>query len=129
MNYKKLFKQCMREIFSNKKFDIKVIEKYFDKNYTQKVNQDILNYSDFVKHIQLLKKEIKECEFEFVNLICENNNLHSTHIIKATKKDGRKMKAKVSGFFTFLEDKIIYTDELTCLLEGHKEDSDLGSRH
>lgn len=128
MNNKEQFKQCMTDIFMRSGFNIELIEKNFSNDYVQLVNQHTLNYSDFVKHIKTLKKEIIKCEIEFVTLISERDKLSSTHIIRAIKKDGSKIKAKVIGVFTFKNGKIIHTDEVTCLFESNTEDNDMGSR-
>lgn len=127
-NNKDLLRKTFHCIFEAPDFNEDVIAQFFHQNYTQHVNGKTLDYQDFVKHIITLRNTLYDMKITFLHLIGEGNAVSSVHIAEGSKADGQRIKAKVVAYFEFKNDKLILCDELTHLLEGKKEDQDLGAR-
>ncbi|MDA0911127.1 MAG: nuclear transport factor 2 family protein, partial [Proteobacteria bacterium] len=116
-------------IFEKDGFDEADIHKYFHPDYTQYVDGKILKFDNFIAHIKALKSTVSQVKIHFEHLIEEGNKVCSVHYPEAEKINGMIIKAKVIAMFEFKGDQLILCDELTHLIEGDKEDEDLGSRH
>lgn len=124
-------KQIIQEVFSNilenPVFDLPLIEKYFSKDYIQFVDQQQLNYEQFILHIKKLKEKVAEQKVNILNYAENGNIIFTHHIAKSVLKDGSMVRHKVLAQFTIQEGKIIQCDELTLLLEGASHAKNLGS--
>ena len=128
-NLKQILKSAFAEIFENSNAGRIEIEKYFAENYVQSVDDKVMDFEGFVRHIALQKKVITSAKVKFLNMLQEGNKVSTVHYVEAIKLDGNKVEAKVMALFQFEDDKIIQCDELTLTTVGSKEDRDLGSRH
>lgn len=128
-NLKAQLKTIFHSVFQSNEFDQAVIERYFHPDYTQDVNGEALNYSQFIDHIRTLKKTLSNIHIDFRHLVEEGDQVTSVHFASGTKSNGKNIKAKVIAYFRFKDNKIIYCNELTQLIEGETSDKDLGSRH
>lgn len=126
---KKIVKSAFAEIFENPNAGRIEIEKYFAENYIQSVDDKVIDFEGFVRHIALQKKVITCAKIKFLNMLQEGNKVSTVHYVEAIKHDGNKVEIKVMALFQFEDDKIIQCDELTLITVGSKEDRDLGSRH
>jgi ketosteroid isomerase-like protein len=128
-NLKNKIREMFTEVFYKEKVDASTIAHYFDPDYTQYVDSHTLNYDKFIQHVQALKAAVSSIRITFEHVVEEGDKVCSVHIAEAVKKNGDKIKAKVISLFQFKNDKLILCNELTHLIEGNEEDSDLGSRH
>lgn len=126
---KELLVRIFKAIFEKDGFDEAEIHKYFHPDYTQYVDGKVLKFDDFVAHIKSLKSTVNQVKICFEHLIEDGNKVCSVHYPEAKKDNGMIIKAKVIAMFEFKGDQLILCDELTHLIEGDKEDKDLGSRH
>ncbi|WHN65007.1 nuclear transport factor 2 family protein [Cysteiniphilum sp. QT6929] len=126
---KELLVRIFKIIFEKDGFDEADIHKYFHPDYTQYVDGKILKFDNFIAHIKALKSTVSQVKIHFEHLIVEGNKVCSVHYPEAKKINGMIIKAKVIAMFEFKGDQLILCDELTHLIEGDKEDEDLGSRH
>ena len=126
-------KAFIEEVFNNVLEDTnateRAYEKYFSKDYIQRVDGKVLNYSDFVKHMQAQKAVLKSLKITFKYIIVEGDKIATVHIVDGVKKDGGIIEAQVNAVFQIKNKKIILCDELTRMIKGAKSDADLGSRH
>ncbi|NHB94679.1 nuclear transport factor 2 family protein [Photorhabdus cinerea] len=119
---------ALEEMLSNRPHDVQRIALYFEKEYEQFVNGEHLDFMGFVQHIDVLKKHVSRLDLSIINIVSEENIVFSHHIINATKHDGGESKFEVFAKFTLSNDKIIRCEEVTRMISGSQEDSDLGSR-
>lgn len=129
MNNKDIINAALQEIITpSHDFSIERIAYYFNANYRQTVNGEVLLYADFVKHVRLLHQVLKSVEIKIIAMVEEGDIVFSHHHVLALKHNGSKMHTQVMAQFTLQDAKIIQCDELTHLISGHDDDHDLGSR-
>lgn len=125
--YIELFKKSMREVLENLQTDEKVIATFWSPNYIQRVDGKMIDYQGFVDHMAALKRHIKSVKIKFIQVIAMDNIVSTIHQVNATKHDGSKSLIQVIGHMTYEGDRLVAVDELTCVLEGHSQDKELGS--
>jgi|SRR5699024_1130175 len=125
-------KQIIRDVFThileNPAADMSLISDFFTTDYVQTVDGKTIEFDDFVKHIETLKETIKDISITINTIVEENNIVFTNHEVESTLQNGRENKIKVIAEFRVKNEKIYRCDELTHMIEGHKEDGDLGSR-
>lgn len=126
MDKKEFIQQLFNQLF-NEHVDSAVFETMIAKDYLQKVNGKELGYDEFINHILTLRKQIKRFDIHFNTLIEEEGVLFSNHQVDLELKNGNRVITKVLAEFRFKDDKLVYCDELTHLVDGAKEHKDLGS--
>lgn len=105
------------------------IEKFVSRDYKQTVDGHKLNYDDFIQHINKQRQVVKDVRFEYIFLAEEENVVASLHRVYATKiASNQPLIAEVHAFFEFADGKLILCDERTRIIQGSKEDQDLGRR-
>ena len=105
------------------------IEKFVSRDYKQTVDGHKLNYDDFIQHINKQRQVVKDVRFEYIFLAEEENVVASLHRVYATKiANNQPLIAEVHAFFEFADGKLILCDERTRIIQGSKEDQDLGRR-
>ena len=62
-------------------------------------------------------------------MVAESDKVATIHRVNAIKHDDSHIEVQVNAFFQIKNNKIIFCDELTYLIQGEKSDRDLGSRH
>ncbi|MCH2274485.1 nuclear transport factor 2 family protein [Thalassospira sp.] len=100
----------------------------FTSDYVQIADGKTLDLKDFVAHARTLKSILKSAHVRFEKIITSNNSIADIHIVDAIKKDGSTMTCKVLTFYEMRDGKISRIEELSHLIAGAKEDSDLASR-
>lgn len=56
-----------------------VIGSYFGQDYEQYVDDEYINYSNFIKHVEKVRGLIENLKIEFLQLIEENDVVFSRH--------------------------------------------------
>src|SRR5271168_2133816 len=110
------------------KQDAESLSRYFAPNYVQDVDGKRLDFNGFIDHARTLKATLRRGHATIEKLIVDGDTIADTHIIDAEKTNGDSIRVKVTAFLTARDGKIVRVDELTHLLHGAEEDSDLGSR-
>lgn len=124
---KQFIKEALEVTLSDLGAGIEQVNAYFHPNYIQHVDGKTLDYTGFVEHLHSLRDKVEKLELEFDTLFEEGDRVCSVHTVSVSKKDGSRAKVKVIATFLLSEGKIILCDELTHLISGSKQDSDLGS--
>lgn len=125
---KQIIRSIFTEILENPVMNKALISKYFTTDYVQYVDGKIINFDDFVKHIQVLKTKIKQMSISMKSIVAEDNIVFTNHEVTTIMHGGRNGKMKVIAEFRLRDGKVYYCDELTHMLEGDNKDKDLGSR-
>lgn len=128
-NYKELVIEAFSKVLGNPSFNEDTIARYFDRSYRQCVDGKELGYDQFVSHIALVKQRTQQLYFDYKTVIQEGNIVFTNHIVTATKSNGETIQTHLIAEFHLENDKIVYCSELSRLINGSKEDGDLGSAH
>jgi len=126
---KELIQQAITGVVEDMQNWNDTILNYFSPSYTQHVDGKTISYQQFIDHMHLQKSVLTKAKVHFEYLVEEGNKVCSVHTVEASKKDGHQVKVRVFALFIIENDKIVLCDELTHLIEGSREDRDLGSRH
>lgn len=126
---KKFIKEVFINLIENRDANEETYAKYFSTEYIQYVDGKILDYDHFVTHMKALSSIIKSAKVTFKHIIAESDKVATIHRVNAIKHDGSHVEVQVNAFFQIKNNKIIFCDELTYLIQGEKSDRDLGSRH
>lgn len=127
--YKTVIRQIFRDIIEAPVYNEKAIYSYFDAGYIQEVDHQKLDFDQFCQHIKAQKKRVQSIRVDFRTLISENDIVFSNHWVDVITTDGRSNQFHVLAEFHFKDGKVIYCDELTRLVKGAEQNSDLGSAH
>ena len=119
--------KTFQDVIENMEADEEIISKYFSSDYIQYVDGHVLDYSDFVKHMKKQKTLINSAKVTIDRCIVEKNKICTVHRVDINKKNDENISVKVIAYFEIENEKIILCDELTKLLQGSKEDHDIGS--
>ncbi|BET95891.1 nuclear transport factor 2 family protein [Xenorhabdus taiwanensis] len=128
MSYSNVVVNALKYILESDDLDTFIIEKFFSKNYFQVVNGNKISFSDFVSHINLLKKSLTNLKVTILSVADNGDNVHTHHMIKASKMDGSIIEFEVFSHFSVSKNKINCCYELTRKIIGNEEDNDLGFR-
>lgn len=129
MDYPQRLQDCLHRVICDPAFTPAELDHWFTPDYLQHVDDKVLDYAAFRRHILALREDLAECQITFLALIAQGERVHSTHLVRARRRNGQTLVCKVSGLFTFRAGRLCHTDELTCLLQGDARDRDIGSRH
>jgi hypothetical protein len=122
------FMQHVYDVYSDPKVPIDEFAAFFSPAYTQDVDGKVLNYSDFINHLGVLRSTVEKATITIQEIATNGSTVADIHIVDATKKNGEKIRLKVLAFYKVENGKFVRLDELTHLLEGSPADRDLGSR-
>ncbi len=101
---------------------------YFHPDYQQLVDGKILNFTDFIAHVGVLKSTLASAQVTFEQILVNGQEWADIHYVDAVKQDGSRLRVKVLAFYIFRDGKISRIEELTHLEQGSAVDQDLGSR-
>jgi len=118
--------KVLKEIVESAEADERIIAQYFSPRYVQHVNGYVLDYKDFVKHMQEQKKVLESAKVTIERCVAEGDAICTVHVVDAVKKGGTRLSVKVIAFFKIEDGKIVLCDELTHLISGKEEDRDIG---
>lgn len=124
---KDFIKALFRDVIENKHYDETLIHQYFSEEYVQIVDDQILDFATFKKHIHKLKEKVQETHVRFAGIASNETSVFTRHYVKSKLKNGEWVKHKVLAEFQLKNGKVVQCDELTMQMEGDKSESDLGS--
>lgn len=90
----------------------------FHPEYRQWVDGKELDYRAFCAHIHWLRSQVKISEIGSEQLICQQQKVFSCHRVAGEKADGSRFSIRVLALFQFEAERIIRTDEMSCVLSG-----------
>jgi hypothetical protein len=128
-DHKKLIRELFQNIFENPGYDEAIIKRYFSKDYVQQVDGKTLHFSEFIKHIKVVKEAITSMSVTFDTIAQDNDIVFTNHRVRATTKEGSTGEVHVIAEFHIQNGQINYCNELTRQISGDPKDGDLGSRH
>lgn len=105
-----------------------VTDRYFTDDYVQIVDGEALDREAFDAHLATLRADLVSISFEFTTVIAEGNRVADVHFATTTRKDGSETTMKFIGVYTFREGRISRFEEISYLVDGSRDDLDLGQR-
>lgn len=114
----------------NAKDVVEAIAKYHSKDYIQYSDGKVLNYNDLIEHAKYIQSVLASpIEIIYDNVIAQNDTVCTIHRAKAQKINGELVEIKVIALHKIQNNKIVSTDELTCVIKGDDSDKEMGSKH
>ena len=104
------------------------VDRFMTEDYTQLVDDKLLDRAGFLQHLQTVREAITAVEFQFEELVADENMIAERHLIMATKTDLTTMSAEVIALHHLRDGRVSRIVELTRLVSGSEADKDLGSR-
>lgn len=104
------------------------IAEFFDPDYEQWVDGKTLGYNDFLHHMALLKQVTRRMSLTILAVASQGNDVLTHHLVEVEKQDGVRSTIQVFAHFTLRNQRIYRCSELTHLVNGDRQDADLGSR-
>ncbi|ASK28872.1 hypothetical protein CEY12_01555 [Chryseobacterium sp. T16E-39] len=123
----KLIRAVFTDVIENKNYDEVLINKYFSEDYQQNVDNVLLDFNAFKKHIQKLKEKVSKQNVVLENIATNETSIFTKHYVTSILKNGETVKHKVFAEFKIKNNKVVNCDELTILLEGDSREKKLGS--
>lgn len=111
-------------------FDMKTRDytKYMSPNYIEHIDGKVFNFKQWLHHMNGLKHLMRSYTLTFDEIVAEKNQVATSYVVHATKKDGTKLDIRIIAIFKIKNGKMIYCDELTHVLRGSQADREIGSR-
>ncbi len=119
----------LRTVIEDMQVEDQTYETYFSKDYIQYVDGKTLNYTEFVNHMKAQKTILASASVSFRYIIVEGDTVATLHFVDALKRDGTSLRVQVNAVFKIKDHQFILCDELTRLVQGSKEDENVGSCH
>lgn len=117
----------MFNLFNAEDTELAVAE-YFDKSYIQISDGKQLNYNDFIKHVESVKRTVDgNINIEIEHIVSEGNKVFTIHKAKVKKINGENIEIKIIALFQIKDGKILRADELSFVEKGSAEDKKLSS--
>lgn len=90
----------------------------FHPQYRQWVDGKELNYQEFCAHIHWLRNQAHITSITFDQLLCQQETVFSCHNVSGYKINGHQFTIRVMALFEFLNEQIIRTNEMSCVIKG-----------
>lgn len=103
--------------------------KYMSNQYIEHIDGQIFNYQQWLHHMLDLKGMMKSYQLSFDEIVAEGDQIATSYVVHATKKDGTKLDIRIIAIFKIQNGKMIYCDELTHLLNGPASEKNLSDQH
>lgn len=89
---------------------------FFSPDYQQDLNGKVYSFSDFLKGVADLKKQLGSIRVQFTKVVSSGDTIAEIHVVEAVKKDGSPMKFKVIAFQTLERGRIVRAEEVNSPL-------------
>jgi predicted SnoaL-like aldol condensation-catalyzing enzyme len=119
---------ALQTLITDPLHDESKIALFFAPDYQQRVDGKQLDYNGFVRHMKAIKSHTKRMSISIKSVVSENDTVFTHHYVNVEKNQEEKSKFEVFACFTLSSEKIIRCEELTRMITGPSEDSDLGSK-
>ncbi|MHC0025516.1 nuclear transport factor 2 family protein [Enterobacter vonholyi] len=119
---------ALQTLIADPLHDENTIAAFFSPDYQQCVDGKQLDYNGFITHMKAIKSHTKRMSISFKSVVSENDKVFTHHYVNVENNRGDKSEFEVFSCFTMSSEKIICCEELTRMINGLPEDSDLGSR-
>lgn len=103
--------------------------KYMSNEYIEHIDGQTFNYHQWLHHMLDLKSMMKSYSLSFDEIVTEGNQIATSYVVHAIKKDGTKLDIRIIAIFKIQNGKMIYCDELTHLLNGPASEKNLSDQH
>jgi hypothetical protein len=102
--------------------------KYMSNQYIEHIDGQTFNYQQWLHHMLGLKNMMKSYRLSFNEIVAEGDQIATSYVVHATKKDGTKLDIRIIAIFKIQNGKMIYCDELTHLLNGPDSEKNLSDK-
>lgn len=111
-------------------FDMQTTDytKYMSTDYVEHIDGKVFNFRQWLHHMNGLKGLMKSYTLKFDEIVAEGNQVATSYVVHAIKKDGSKLAIRIIAIFKIKDGKMVYCDELTHVLNGKPADKAIGSR-
>ncbi|ARU93337.1 nuclear transport factor 2 family protein [Tatumella citrea] len=123
----KLVSQALETVITRPGHDESALLQFFSPEYQQCVDGKILNYQQFVSHLQRLKHHSRQMKLQIIASAESSQNVFTRHQVIVTQANGQVSEFEVMAHFELRDDRIYRCHELTRQTAGPQESRDLGS--
>jgi hypothetical protein len=102
--------------------------KYISKDYIEHIDGQTFNYQQWLHHMLSIKNMMKAYNLSFDEIVVEGDQIATSYVVHATKKDGSKLDIRIIAIFKIKNGKMVYCDELTHLLNGPASEKNLSDK-
>ncbi len=103
-------------------------DRYFSQDYRAESNCNFLDRKMFDDHVLALQKDIRVLECAYGDVITTPDRIAAVLTFTVHKTDGKTAKVRSHAFYSLEDGKIARLQELTHVIEGGSEDTDIASR-
>lgn len=119
--------QMFQEVFTESG-KLEYADRYYTKDYVAISNCNHLDRKMFDDHVLALQRDIRKLECSYDEVITAPDKIGVVLSFAIEKTDGSIAKIRSHTFYTLRDGKIAELQELTHVMEGGEEDSDIASR-
>jgi len=127
-NSLKLVSQALETVIASVVHDESVLQQFFSHDYQQYVDDKVLNFHQFVSHMQTLKQHSLQRQLRIIACAAAQQTVFTRHRVAVTHDDGQVSEFEVMAQFELRDGKICRCHELTRQIFGPEQHRDLGSR-
>ncbi|GAA0606038.1 hypothetical protein GCM10010174_23620 [Kutzneria viridogrisea] len=131
MDAKKFVENAMQDVLFGGIEDVEqAVDTYFTQDYVQHTDGHVLDRAAFVDHVRHLRaRGLTEVQVQVQEIAVEGSTVADVHTVRGTKPDGTPVEVEVYMFTQLRDGKAASIRELSRLITGAAEDSDLGHAH
>lgn len=106
------------------------VDTYFTPDYEQHTDGHVLSKAEFVDHVRHVRaRGLTQPRMTVQDVVFDGTTIADVHTINAVKPDGGPIELEVYMFAELRDGKVARIKELSRLVTGGAEDSDLGHAH
>ncbi len=118
----------VQDFYNQTLHDDAAVRRWFSTDYIQVADGNTLNFADFLKHLNVLKRDTTSMRFEVMDAAFTGDTLADRHLVHIELKNGQRMIVEMLAFYRIKNGKIVQLNEVSRLISGDLADRDLGFR-
>ncbi|WP_163830872.1 nuclear transport factor 2 family protein [Spartinivicinus ruber] len=119
-NCKANLKTCLEEMYTTVFSNPQQIDNFFAEDYTQYADGEVLNLTEFKKHVQIVKNKVKNIHFEVTEAAKSEDTFSDRHLVTLELHDGAKAVIELIQISKLKNGKICELRELSRVIYGNK---------
>ncbi|MDE1465054.1 hypothetical protein [Spartinivicinus poritis] len=119
-NCKANLKSCLEEMYTTVFKSPQLIDYYFSEDYTQYADGEVLNLTEFKKHIQIVKNKVRNIHFKVMEAAKSEGTFSDRHLVTIELQDGSNAVIEIIQISKLKNGKIYELHELSRVISGDK---------
>ncbi|MCX4027088.1 hypothetical protein H0A36_21360 [Endozoicomonas sp. SM1973] len=113
-------KSCLEKMYTEVFHNPQQINHFFAKDYTQYADGEILNLTEFKKHVEIVRNKVSDINFEVTEAAKSEDTISDRHLVNLELHSGEKAVIEIIQISKLKNGKIHELHELSRVISGDK---------